>query len=254
MSSTTKTITTVTKTPVLTTSIASAAEIKDIVPVINAKIEKIGTFDGFQGEEMVAISLADISKAIIDHETTWDNLDDNGTLIPLVVPPNIIVDVYSLYINNLLNEYRFVINPRLNKYYSGEIKENPFPIIRYVYQGMVNAEPKLMVTDPLYYKNGTAMEYEVLKEAMDRNCAIFLDIEHKSTGQFVQIDVFAIYGDMERSVYPLEYRFVLDKNRMEFYKSKAITEERNIEIIEEEEEIYEKTLVVEDGVKIIPRV
>lgn len=238
--------------PIITSAIAP--EKKELINTTSGRSELVGKLVPAKEQtsnsvEIYLVSLIEIVKTTINYEESWDELIKIDALIPIQVPVRKSYDVYAIYINSdKPSEYRLVVNKDLDAYYAGKMEAMPFKTFRYVEMGIMFVEPKLMITDPLHYDDGTVMTTEVLLEAKKDSKALYVAVGHQEGQAGVEMHVFGIYTENQLSSYPLEFRFVLDPDRIQFYQTNGITAERNSELMEKE---AEKRVETNGGLQIL---
>jgi hypothetical protein len=199
--------------------------------------------------EIYIVNLSDIHKKKIDYDQFWDDLlnTEERCYAPLIVPTKEKYGLYAIYINSEVpSEYRLVLDDGQEKYYKGESKET-YNVLRYVISGVIDVYPKLIILDPLSIDDGEQGNFELWKILIDQSKAVFLDVGDCKKQDSTEVCVFAVYAKDKPDRYPFEYRIVIDPERIKFYKDNSITEERNDQILDEEDDAR----VNSDGTKVI---
>jgi hypothetical protein len=228
---------------------------KEVVATSTAVTKLIGplflTNSTCDTSEIYVTNLTDIYKKTIDYENFWDTLiesQDTFSCTPLTVPSALKYNLWAIYIgSDTPAEYRLVLDKKQDEYYEGKITSSPYNTFRYLLVGGIESFPKIIITDPLQFKDGTTVTFEVLKGLMDMNKAIILDICDCKSNESKSVEIFQIYAVGQPTREPIEYRIVIDKDRRLFYKENCIDEQRNQEIMDEEDE----GTTDESGVKVI---
>jgi hypothetical protein len=231
-------------------------ETKEIAATTPARAEFVASLfpsdkdrEDMDVSEIYIANLSDIHKKIIDYDKFWDVLLDTEerSYVPLIVPTREKYNLYAIYINSQAPlEYRLVLDSNQEKYYKGETAET-YNTLRYVNSGIVDVYPKLIILDPLSIDDGEQGNFELWKTLIDQSKAVFLDVVDCKQQDSTEICVFAVYSKDQPDRFPFEYRIVVDPERIKFYSDNSITDERNDEILDDEEDAR----VNSDGTKVI---
>jgi hypothetical protein len=199
--------------------------------------------------EIYIVNLTDIHKKTIDYENFWDSLleVEDRPYVPLIVPNKCKYSLYAIYINSETpSEYRLVLDDNQEKYYKGETKTT-YNVLRYVVSGVIDVYPKLIILDPTNIEDGSVGNFDLWKSLIDQSKAVFLDVADCKKENITEVTVFGVYAKDQLDRFPFEYRIVIDPDRIKFYRDNSITEERNDQIMDEEEDAR----VNSDGTKVI---
>jgi len=230
-------------------------ERKELVSTSPGRAVLVGSLEP-TGREIYGVSPSILVNRPLSYDETWDVYLDTFETYPMITPENKRFDVFAIYLDGTQPiEYRLVFHEKQNDYYLGKIIEPPFGSIRYVYEGKMIAEPKLLLTVPEFYQDNEMVTIDILKEAKRTNKAVFLDINHKTPGTAIKVEIYGVYGHEQSGRLPIEYRFVFTEERMNFYRSLAISLERNEELLQRESSDVDSGFCDErtlsDGLKIV---
>jgi hypothetical protein len=120
-------------------------------------------------------------------------------------------------------------------------------VLRYVVSGVIDVYPKLIILDPTNIEDGSVGNFDLWKSLIDQSKAVFLDVADCKKENITEVTVFGVYAKDQLDRFPFEYRIVIDPDRIKFYRDNSITEERNDQIMDEEEDAR----VNSDGTKVI---
>ena len=150
------------------------------------------------------------------------------------------LNLYSIYLNSENPiEYRLVIDDDLNDYYMEKIEQNLYKNLRYVNMGFtdiyVQENSQIAIFDPRNIEDGRILNRDLIDQ-MSESKSILIFGPEECKEDILKIYIFAIFAPGQPNKYPVEYRVVLDKDRIKFYDDNSISEEENEKIMEQEDD------------------